>query len=312
MSEFRQQLCDYVIIDKCENSAQNLKTSNQYRLGEPAKGNAKMEKQTNAVAAAAAAAAAPVGIPASIKPATAAAYAAMQIAVLGLAKAGSKVSTAVKAAKAAAMVDPLYLTGEAKVNGKVTKMADFRAIAVALVGILSDVHATAQAGAVKASTAKKFADPKERAAFERAQMKPVLDAIQYAKNHVIDLVGGAQQSRITYDGKAKAYAITAAPDPGKAPTSGKGKGKGKSPDAGKGKSPDAGKGKSPTVQAQELATSAIDGAPGIMVAMLRDGILSRSLRVSFGENPDAERVAIIAGAMELEAAVTALQPRKSK
>ena len=251
-----------------------------------------------------------VGIPTSIKPATAAAYAAMQIAVLGLAKAGGKVSSAVKAAKAAAMVDPVYLTGTAEVNGKVTKIADVRAIAVALVGILSDVHATAQAGAVKASTAKKFADPKDRAAFERAQMKPVLDAIQYAKNHVIELVGGTQQSRITYDGKAKAYAITAAPDPGKAPTSGKGKGK--APDAGKGKAPDAGKGKSPTVQAQELATSAIDGAPGIMVAMLRDGILSRSLRVSFGENPDADRVAIIAAAMELEAAITALQPRKAK
>lgn len=259
-----------------------------------------------------------VGIPTSIKPATAAAYAAMQIAVLGLAKAGGKVSSAVKAAKAAAMVDPVYLTGTAEVNGKVTKIADVRAIAVALVGILSDVHATAQAGAVKASTAKKFADPKDRAAFERAQMKPVLDAIQYAKNHVIDLVGGAQQSRITYDGKAKAYAITAAPDPGKAPTSSNGKNKApdanksKAPDANKNKTPDANKNKSPTVQAQELATSTIDGAPGIMVAMLRDGILSRSLRVSFGENPDAERIAIIAAAMELEAAITALQPRKSK
>ena len=243
-----------------------------------------------------------VEIPTNLQPATLAAFTSMHVAVLGLAKASGKVSSAIKAAKVAAFTDPAYLTGSAMVNGKSQLMPNTGAIAADLVCILSDVHATAQAGAVKASAAKKFADPKERAAFERAQMKPVLDAIQYAKNHIIDLVGGAQQSRITYDGKAKAYAITAAPDPGKAPTSGKGKGK----------APDAGKGKSPTEQAQELATSTIDGAPGIMVAMLRDGILSRSLRVSFGENPDAARVAIIAAAMELEAAITALQPRKAK
>ena len=301
MSEFRQQLCDYATIDKCENSAHAYYSSANTGRRKPSKGNAKMKTQQVAVAA--------VGIPTNLQPATLAAFTSMQVAVLGLAKASGKVSSAIKAAKVAAFTDPVYLTGSAMVNGKSQPMPNTGAIAADLVRILSDVHATAQAGAVKASAAKKFADSRDRAAFERSQMKPVLDAIQYAKTHIVDLVGGASQSRIAYDGKAKAYAITAAPDAGKAPTPAKAD---KSAPAKADKSAPAKADKSPTEQAQELATSTIDGAPGIMVAMLRDGILSRSLRVSFGENPDAARVAIIAAAMELEAAITALQPRKSK
>ena len=302
MSEFRQQLCDYATIDKCENSAHAYYSSANTGRRKPSKGNAKMKTQQVAVAVAA------VGIPTNLQPATLAAFTSMQVAVLGLAKASGKVSSAIKAAKVAAFTDPAYLTGSAMVNGKSQLMPNTGAIAADLVRILSDVHATAQAGAVKASTAKKFADPKERAAFERSLMKPTLDAIQYAKTHIVDLVGGASQSRIAYDGKAKAYAITAAPDADKsAPAKAD-----KSAPAKADKSAPAKADKSPTEQAQELATSTIDGSPGIMVAMLRDGILSRSLRVSFGENPDAGRVAIIAAAMELEAAITALQPRKAK
>lgn len=252
-----------------------------------------------------------VGIPTNLKPATSAAFSAIAPAIMGMAKAGASVSKTIKAAKAAAYVDPHYMLPAT--GGKSPSVVDVSAIARDLVAIMTDIHKAAAEQTATASGKQKFADGKERAAWERAQMKPVLDALQYAKNHVIDLVGGSEQSRIAYDGKAKAYAILAAPDAGADGAKPARKAESKEDAA-----PAAGKagagatGKVVKVAPEKALFDALDSAPGAIVAALRDGRISAALRIAFGDAPDDVQAAIVANMCEIEGACSMLKGKKAK
>ena len=275
--------------------------------GEPptSKGNANMKTQvaiTNAKLDCKV-----VGIPATLNAATASAFVNVVVTVRLHAKSHGAVIRAIRDAKVAAHADPAYAV-EASGTAKVV---DIRRIAEDLVKLLSFTYQTHYEAVKAAAAKKKYADSKDLTAFIRAETRSMSNACDNAKDEILTLIGGRDESRITQDPKTKAYAITAAPDAGKDAAKPARKADSKedaAPAAGK-----AGKaGAVVKVEPEKALFDAIDAAPGCILSALRDGRISAALKVAFGESADDDRNAIVAALIEVEAACVALKARKAK
>jgi hypothetical protein len=255
--------------------------------------------------------AADVGIPTSIQSATLAAFMHVVTTVRIHAKSHGAVINAVRLAKVAADKDDAYKLE----SSGTSRLSNSPAVAADLVKLLTFTYNEHLAAVEKLAAKKSFTNPKDLSNFRRVNTRSMCNACDNAKDEILTLIGGREQHRINYKGGE--YRIEAAPA---ASPAGKG-GKGATSPAGKGKkdapapapAPAKGKGKKDApVPPQKLIAAAIDENPGVILPLLRDGFLSRALKVAFGEKSNEFRDAIIAAAMEIEAAVTALQPRKSK